>query len=301
MTRAPFAAFAITALPALTGCSAGRAPRPLFESRVPLEPLLAKLKANGGDVGKILTPRTTADLDRLEPGKRYKFVVRREGTLAVAPLSADAPSNEYVHPVLGQGAPVRTAGNIRVSRDGATLTSVTVDQDSKAYCPTGDSLSAALVELARLGVPQDRLRVENRPPVCVGAEPAASQSPRYGALMAEVSARFERLGRAALARRFELAEFERSEIEEVFLEDLPKAQPPRESAGVNLAGVAQAFQETNLPELKSALSAKDLAAFKGAYSRAAETCNGCHRASGHSFIEIPAVPGQPIPRLDPVR
>jgi hypothetical protein len=44
-----------------------------------------------------------------------------------------------------------------------------------------------------------------------------------------------------------------------------------------------------------------MAAFKAAYLRAAETCNGCHRSSGHAFIQIPTEPGQPIPRLDPVR
>jgi len=146
----------------------------------------------------------------------------------------------------------------------------------------------------------ERLRVENRPPACVGAEPEERPGARYGALMAEVGLRFERLGRAAVARRFDLAEFERGEIEEVFEEDLPKAEPPRESAGVNLAGVADAFRQTNLPDLKSALEAKDTAALGAAYSRAAETCNGCHRASGHAFIEIPGVPGRPVPRLDPI-
>jgi len=57
-------------------------------------------------------------------------VVRRGGTLAVAPL--DAPGNEYVHPVLGRGEAVLTAGNIRVDREGGKLARVTVDQDSKA-------------------------------------------------------------------------------------------------------------------------------------------------------------------------
>jgi hypothetical protein len=285
---------------ALSGCAVEPAPRSLFESRVSVAPLLVKLAASGGDPSKILTPRTAADLEPLEAGKRYKFVVRPDGTLAVAPMPVDAKSNEYVHPVLGRGEAVLTAGNVRVDREGGRLTRVTVDQDSKAYCPTGDSLEAALLALARLGVPRDRLRVENRPPACVGAEATPSQAPRYGALMAEVGARFERLGRAAEARRFELAEFERGEIEEVFEKDLPKAEPPRESAGVNLAGVADAFRETNLKELKSALEARDLVAMKAVYSRAAETCNGCHRSSGHAFIEIPQVPGRPVPRLDPV-
>lgn len=290
---------AVGLLVVLSACAEGPPPRPLFESRVPVAPLLAKLQASGGDPARILAPRSVADLDRLEPGERYKFVVRADGVLAVAPLPLSAANNEYVHPVLGRGEAVLTAGNIRVEREGGTLSRVTVDQDSKAYCPTGNSLAAALTALVRLGVPANRLRVENRPPACVGAE-VVEPPARYGALMAEVGLRFERLGRAALARRFDLAEFERGEIEEVFEEDLPKAEPPRESAGVNLAGVADAFLQTNLPDLKQALATKDAAALKAAYSRAAQTCNGCHRASGHAFVEIPTVPGRPVPRLDPV-
>jgi hypothetical protein len=281
-------------------CSGEHTPAALFESRVAYEPLLAKLKASGGDVSRALRPRQAGELAALADGKRYKFVVRADGVLAIAPLPADVPANEYVHPILGEGGAVLAAGNIRVEHEGNAIARVVVDQDSKAYCPTGESLAAALVALSRLGIAAERLRAENRPPACAGAEPAAPEGPRYGALMAEVGTRFERMGRAARAGRFELAEFERGEIEEVFEEDLPKAEPPRESAGVNLAGVAQAFAQTNLPDLKKAIEARDLAALKHAYGLAAETCNGCHRASGHAFVEIPAEPGQPVPRLDPL-
>jgi len=285
---------------ALAGaCSPAAPPAPLFESRVALPPLVAKLQASGGDPRKILHPSAAADLARLEAGKRYRFVVRDDGRMAIAPIPADVPANEYVHPVLAEGRAVRTAGGLQVDRDGATLRRVTVDQDSKAYCPTGDSLAAALGELARIGVPADRLRVESRPPACVGAPPPPEAPARFGALMLEVGARFERMGRAAVARRFELAGFEQGEIEEIFEEDLPRAEPPRENAGLNLASVAETFARTRLPDLKAALQAKDLVRFKAAYARAAETCNACHRSSGRAFIEIPSEPGRPIPRLDP--
>jgi hypothetical protein len=292
---------ALLAAVAMSTCSAQGPPTPLFESRVAVEPLLAKLTASGGDPKKILHLRAAAEVAGLEAGKRYRFVVLDNGRLAVAPIAADSPGNQYVHPVLGEGKAVRTAGGIRVEREGSALKRVTVDQDSQAYCPTADSLAAALAELVRIGVPRDRLRVENRPPACVGAPPPPEAPARFGALMAEVGQRFERMGRAARARRLDLATFEVEEIGEIFEEDLPKAEPPRENTGVNLAGVEQAFRQTNLPELRAALQAKDAAAFKAAYLRAAETCNGCHRSSGHAFIEIPTEPGQPIPRLDPLR
>jgi len=292
---------ALLALLLASGCSAPPPVSPLFDSRVPLEPPLAKLKESGGDPGRILRPRASADLAALESGRRYKFVVARDGRLAIAPLPADSPSNEYVHPVLAAGEPVRTAGGIRVEHNGSSIRKAVVDQDSKAYCPTAASLDSALTVLAGLGVPADRLRVDNRPPACVDGPTAAASGPRYGELMAEVGRRFERLGRAFRGNRLALAEFELGEIGEVFEEDLPKAEPPRESAGVNLAGVAQAFRETNLPELETALRSKDPAAFKAAYARAAETCNGCHRTSWHAFVEVPAEPGAAVPRLDPLR
>jgi hypothetical protein len=276
-------------------------PAPLFDSRVAVDPLLAKLMASGGDPARILHPRSAAARRSRQAGKRYKFVSLRDGRLAVAPLPADAAGNEYVHPVLAGGAAVHTAGGLRVDHDGSSLRKVTVDQDSKAYCPTAASLSAALAELTRMGVASESLRVENQPPACAEAGKAPEGGPRYGELMAEVGRRFELAGRSVQARRFELASFEVGELQEIFEEDLPKAEPPRVNAGVDLAGVAGAFRQTNLPELLAATGSRDVRAFQAAYARAAGTCNGCHRASGHEFIEVPSLPGVAVPRLDPRR
>jgi hypothetical protein len=300
------AAFSLLAL--TLACSTGNQPSALFDSRVEYEPLLAKLEASGGDVSRIIRPHSLADLSTLESGKRYKFAVPPDGTLALAPLPVDATPNDYSHPILGGGGPVLTAGNLRIERDGDNLARVVIDQESHAYCPTAASLQAAVDALSRLGVARNELRIENRPTDCVAAAGAAvpamggeAEGPRYGALMAEVGTRFERMGRADLAGRFELAEFERGELEEIFEEDLPRAEPPRESAGVDLNGVAEAFRETNLPALQKAIQSEDARAFGEAFALASETCNGCHRTSGHNFIEIPDRPGQTIPKLDPVR
>jgi cytochrome c556 len=297
------AALSLLVMSFTIACGRPVPPAPLFESRVAFDPLIAKLRSSGGDPGRILRPASSAELvARLESGSRYKFVIRPDGRFAVAPLPADAPSNEYVHPVLADGAPVLTAGGLRVEHDGQRVNKVVVDQDSKAYCPTAASLGVALAELARLGVPADRLRVENRPPDCAGTAQArapAAVGARYGALMVEVGRRFELLGKAARSGRFDLAQFELEEIQELFEEDLPGAEPPRESAGVDLAGIAQAFQQTHLPELKAALAAKDLARLRAVFGRTAQTCNGCHKASGHPFVEIPLEPGDAVPRVDP--
>lgn len=136
-----------------------------------------------------------------------------------------------------------------------------------------------------------------------GSPPAAApaeQGPHYGAVMVELGHRFEVAGRAMNANRFELAEFEVGEIGEIFEDDLPHAEAPREIKGVDLKGLAEAFAKTHLPELEKATKAKDKAAFATAFTRASETCNGCHKATGHSFIEIPGEPGAAVPRLDPL-
>jgi hypothetical protein len=282
----------------VVGCARSR-PEPVFDCRVAAAPLVDDLKAHGGDPGRILKPTSLEDLRRMGEG-RHLFVVLEDGHLAISPVADGASPNGYAHAVLGGGRAALSAGGLRVDWKGASPSTVTVDQDSPSYCPSASSLGAALSELERIGVPGAALRVENRPPACVGAPPPQEPPARYGALMAEVGMRFERLGRAATARRRELADFELGEMGEIFDEDLPRAEPPRESQGVNLAGVAQAFQQTNLPDLKQALASKDPKAFPRAFARAAEACNGCHHASGHHFVEVPTEPGRSVPRLDPV-
>jgi hypothetical protein len=139
------------------------------------------------------------------------------------------------------------------------------------------------------------LGCKERPP-----QPAAqSAGTHYGALMSEVGRRFELLGRAAVARRWDLAAFELAEMEET-LEELPRAKQPEKTGGANLRGLEQALTSTSLPELKSALKAREPARFASAFGHAAAMCNGCHQASEHAFIEIPSQPGAGVPKLDPL-
>ena len=144
-----------------------KTPSPLYASRVDLAPLEQKLTAAGGDPAHILRPRRPADLDALVSGKRYKFVVLADDTLAVAPLFADAPQNEYVHPVLARGAAVRTAGGLRIDREGGRPSAIVIDEDSKSYCPSFASLVAAERAIVALGFAEAIIRREDRPPACV--------------------------------------------------------------------------------------------------------------------------------------
>ena len=148
------------------GAALAAAAPPVFSSRVAYSPLVAKLAASGGDAARIVRARTTQDLLRLDSGRRYKFVVDATGTLAIAPLPADASNNEYVHPILAGGAAVRTAGGIVVTHAAGKIAKVVVDQDSKSYCPSLASLDEAAQALAKLGVAATLIERQDRAPAC---------------------------------------------------------------------------------------------------------------------------------------
>ncbi|HSO34927.1 MAG TPA: hypothetical protein VLT33_20500 [Labilithrix sp.] len=131
------------------------------------------------------------------------------------------------------------------------------------------------------------------------APPAPAHVP-YGTAMADVARRFELLGRASAAGRYDLAQYELGEISELFEDTLPHATPPREGHPEVLPPMAKAFMQANVPDLQRALAAHDRTAVTASFERTAAACNGCHQASGHAFIEVPLVAGRSIPSTDPV-
>jgi hypothetical protein len=132
------------------------------------------------------------------------------------------------------------------------------------------------------------------------AQPEPAARIPYGTAMADVARRFELLGRAATAGRFELAEYQLGEIAEVFEDTLPHAVPPREGHPEVLPATASAFLKTSIPDFQRALAARDRALASAAFERTATACNACHQASGHGFIEVPLVAGRGIPNTDSV-
>jgi mono/diheme cytochrome c family protein len=117
--------------------------------------------------------------------------------------------------------------------------------------------------------------------------------------MEEVGRRFELAGRAAQARRFELAAFEAHELGEVFEEDLPHAELPKEGSTEAIRTLAEAFATEHPKALVEAAVAKDVDRFADAFARAADACNACHQTTGHGFVEVPREPGSPVPDVSP--
>jgi hypothetical protein len=127
-----------------------------------------------------------------------------------------------------------------------------------------------------------------------------ADAPGLGEVMVVVGRRFETAGRAAVANRWELAAFEAGELEELFEDDVPHAQLPKEGPTAQLPAMAKAFLESVPPDLLKAAETKDRAKFAAAFERAAAQCNACHASAAKAFIQVPTVPGQPVPVLDPL-
>jgi cytochrome c553 len=132
---------------------------------------------------------------------------------------------------------------------------------------------------------------------CSQRAPSAP-APRFGDLMTQVGRRFELLGRAAVAKRWELAAFELDELRETF-EDAPTAVMPAD-VKANLPQLVKTFLPSIVSGLDAAVAKRDPAALVTAFASAAQACNGCHQEAGKPYIEIPLKPGETVPKLDPL-
>jgi hypothetical protein len=276
----------------------------LFDARRPWDREIEAFKKAGGDPDKALRPQGVADLARLEVGKLYAYVVLPDSVLVLAPTPAGS-TPEWTHPVLARGGTVMVAGFLRTERQGDKLTKVYVDASSDAYCPTSEALRTTLVKLDALKVPRDLLRVDHRPAVdCLVApvSPSASQKgPKvsFGTVMSGVARRFELVGKAVVARRFELAAYAAEEIGETFQDELSAASPPPLPEGVSLGPFTKLVIERDVPELAKAIVTRDEKAIEKAFVTLSTTCNACHTAAGRPFIEVPTKLGESAPRLEP--
>lgn len=133
-------------------------------------------------------------------------------------------------------------------------------------------------------------------PATVTVAPAAR---RFGDAMSEVARRFDRAGRAVEAGRWDLADYDLGEIEEVFEQDIPHAERPPD-VPVDPTPIAAAFAANALPALQKSVATRNPAAFARAYADASAACNGCHAAAAKKFIVIPSTPGIGVPDLSPL-
>jgi hypothetical protein len=117
-------------------------------------------------------------------------------------------------------------------------------------------------------------------------------APGVGTIMSGVQLHFAKLYFAGKAQNWPLAEFELHEVEENM--DRGVALRPEEH-GTNLAGLNDAFKQTQLAALRTATQNKDWSAFQSAYTEAVGVCNGCHEETARPFIVITVPAAPPVP------
>ena len=107
--------------------------------------------------------------------------------------------------------------------------------------------------------------------------------------MREVGARFERIGRAIVAQRWELAGYDADELSEIEL---------TWSHHREVAPLGATFRTRVMPALAAAIVRRDRDSAETAFATTARACNECHAAAKMRFIEISTQLAAPVPTLD---
>lgn len=109
--------------------------------------------------------------------------------------------------------------------------------------------------------------------------------PGLGTVMTEYGNRFVDVYFAAHGGNWGLAQYQLHEMLEI--------QEVGEITRPQYAPSLKAFEDAYLNPLQAKIIQKDLNAFNPLYENAVEGCNGCHAATGHSFIHF-KLPPSPV-------
>lgn len=119
-------------------------------------------------------------------------------------------------------------------------------------------------------------------------------TPSVGETMLGIQSHFAKLYYAAENRNWDLARFERGEIQED-LETVAALQP--QENGVSLVGIISAFTNSvsgPMADMKDAIAVSDRQLFRKAYQQTSQMCNACHAATGRPFIFITIPTNPPV-------
>src|SRR5688572_10513579 len=119
--------------------------------------------------------------------------------------------------------------------------------------PRGVLTLAAVFALGAGGCNVRRTDEAGQPAVAGGE---AAGRGHIGDVMDRVGRRFERLGRAALAHRWEFAGYQAHEIEES-IETLPSLEAPEGYSSEDVGRFTQEFLRSGLPPLEAAIEKRD--------------------------------------------
>ncbi len=117
------------------------------------------------------------------------------------------------------------------------------------------------------------------------------QAPGLGEYMTTIQLHAAKLWFAVGASNWELALYELDEMSETM--DGARALHVFKN-GLDISGVLQSVQETQLSLMRQAIATKTSSTFTSAYGETLDACNGCHRSAGYGFISIMPPTAPPV-------
>ena len=143
------------------------------------------------------------------------------------------------------------------------------------------------------------------PPDNLGARVKALEDllPSQSHMMADVGDHFTNLWFAGRAENWPLADFYLSETGSHLRWAVRRIPIRKDNHGrdINLANILEAFENSQLTQLKSAIAGKDKAVFEKIYKESLTVCYSCHKAADKPYLrpQIPSEPASPIMNFDP--
>ena len=117
------------------------------------------------------------------------------------------------------------------------------------------------------------------------------QAPGLGEYMTTIQLHAAKLWFAVGASNWDLASYELDEMSETM--DAARALHVFKN-GLDISGVLQSLQETQIPLMRQAIASKTSSTFTSAYGETLDACNGCHRSAGYGFISIMPPTAPPV-------
>ncbi len=118
-----------------------------------------------------------------------------------------------------------------------------------------------------------------------------AQAPGLGEYMSTIQLHAAKVWFAAGASNWDLALYELDEMSETM--DAARSLHVFKN-GLDISGVLQSIQQTQIPAMRQAVASKTKTAFTSAYGETLDACNGCHRSAGYGFISIMPPSSPPV-------
>lgn len=122
--------------------------------------------------------------------------------------------------------------------------------------------------------------------------------PSQSHLMADVGDHFTNLWFAGEAENWPLADFYFGETQSHLRWAVKRIPIRKDLKGndVNLVDILQAFENSQLAQLKKTIDGKDKSAFESVYKESMTVCYSCHKAADKPYLR-PRVPVEPASRI----